>query len=890
MFPSRFASRPLGCPLPRQGRLLLLALAAACPPAWAQAPLPRVEVTGSALRQIDGESTVPLTVLRADSLRRQGVSTLEQALARLAANQSATVLSSVIGGASGGASFADLRGLGADKTLVLLNGRRLANQAVDGGAVDLNMIPFALIDRIEVLRDGASALYGSEAIGGVINLITREDVGDTLELSIEQPQRSGGRSRELNASLGFGDLAGRGFSASLAGGLRQTTAIRSGQRRFGARGVIPERGVDYSSFYTGPANYSQTQGADTFFAHPLAPDCAAPGFSGDGTSCYFDTVRDTDLSPRSESQFLQAEARLRLPGAMTLKLEQLLSRHLVGQTLAGTPLASGDGFLPVAPGTAFYPGQGGVPAPDGFVLDPGLPVDAYWRAPGQRRIASDNRQGRWTAELAGALGAWELRQGLSLQLGRVSEQLRGGAYDEAALAAGVNSGLLNPFGAQTPAGLAGLREAEVGGEIQRARGRVLALDSQWRRDLAWPGLARPAGVALGGELRHEDYAIEVIDAVASRVPTQGLDPASDVQASRRAGALWAELQLPLAPTLELNLALRHDRVGQVGRQTSPKLALRWQASRDALLRASVGRGFRAPTLYELKQPGFATFSAAPFDDPLLCPGGVAVPGADAARVCGRQLVEQGGGRDDLQPERSEQASLGLVLQAGPRASLTADLWAVRIRDVIVAPTASAVLQNAAANAGLILRDPADGNVITAIDTRLFNASAIRSHGLDLGAQWQPALPLPGRLTLALQGTRVFSHTLRGGLAGEVEERVGRHGSRGPIFRWQHSLSASYAQGAWSATLAQRYRSGYRDENSALIDPAFHGRVGSTSVWDLGLGWSPQPGLELLALLRNAFDRDPPFSNQSSQFQTGYDARYTDATGRALGLRLVWTPR
>lgn len=888
MFPSRFASRPLDCPLPRQGRLLLLALAAAGTPAWAQAPLPRVEVTGSALRQIDGESAVPLTVLHADSLRRQGVSTLEQALARLAANQSATVLSSVIGGASGGASFADLRGLGADKTLVLLNGRRLSNQAVDGGAVDLNMIPFALIDRIEVLRDGASALYGSEAIGGVINLITREDVGDTLELSVEQPQRAGGRSREVNASLGFGDLAGRGFSASVAAGLRQTTAIRSGQRRFGARGVIPERGVDYSSFYTNPANYSQTQGGDTFYAHPLAPDCAAAGFSGDGTSCYFDTVRDTDLSPRSESQFLHAEARLRLPGAMTLKLEQLLSRHLVRQTLAGTPLASGDGFLPVAPGTAFYPGQGGVPAPDGFVLDPSLPVDTYWRAPGQRQIAADNRQGRWVAELAGAVGAWEMRQGLSLQLGRVHEQLRGGAYDEAALAAGVNSGLLNPFGAQTPAGLALLREAEVRGTLQRARGRVLGLDSQWRRELAWPGLARPAGLALGGELRHEDYAIEVVDAVAGRVPTQGLDPAGDVQSSRRAGALWGELQLPLAADLELNLALRHDQVGQVGGQTSPKLALRWQARRDALLRASVGRGFRAPTLYELNQPGFATFSAAPLDDPLRCPGGTPVDGADPARVCGRQFVEQGGGRKSLRPERAEQASLGLVLQAGPRASLSADLWAVRIRDVIVTPSAAAVLQNAAANEALILRDAAGD--IESIDTRLFNASEIRSQGLDLGAQWQPQLPLPGRLELALQGTQVFSHTLRGGLVAGTEERVGRHGSQGPIFRWQHSLSASYALGPWRATLAQRFRSGYRDENGALIDPAFHGRVASYSVWDLGLAWSPQPSLQLLAVLRNAFDRDPPFSNQSSQFQTGYDARYTDATGRALGLRLVWTPQ
>lgn len=882
--------RPLRRPprVPRGGRgwLLLLALGAAG--ARAEAPLPRVEVTGSALRQIDGESAMPLTVLSVERLRRQGVATLEQALALLAANQGATGLSSTVGSASGGASFANLRGLGEDKTLVLLNGRRLANNAVSGQAADLQMIPLARIERIEVLRDGASALYGSDAIGGVINLITREDGPDTLELAVEAPQHGGGTSRELSFGLGFGDLAARGFSASLAGGLRESRAIRSSQRRFGARGVLPERGVDYSSFYGNPANYSQTQGSDTFYAHPLAPDCAAPGFSGDGTGCYFDTVTQTDLVPRSESQFLHADARLRLPGAMTLKLEQLLSRHRVGQRLAGTPLAGGSGALPVAPGTPYYPGSGSVPAPDGFVLDGSQPVDVYWRAPGQRRLLDDNLQGRWVAELDGRVGAWEMRQGLSLQLGRVTQQLRGGAYDEAAVAEGLNQGVLNPFGAQTAAGLALLREAEVRGTVQRARGRVLGLDSQWRRELAGLGLARPAGLAVGGELRREDYAIEVVDAVAGRVPTQGLDPDGDVRSERLAGALWTELQLPLARELDLTLALRHDRVGQVGQQTSPKLALRWQPTADALLRASLGRGFRAPTLYELHQPGFATFSAAVLDDPLRCPGGTPTPGTEAARACGRQFVERGGGRRSLQPERAEQAGLGLVLQAGPRASLSADLWAVRIRDVIVTPTAAAVLQNAASASGLILRD-AEG-YIEGIDTRLFNASEIRSHGLDLGLQWQPLLPLPGRLDLALQGTHTFSHTLSGGLMAGREERVGRHGSQGPIFRWQHSLSATYRLAGWSATLAQRLRSGYRDENGSAIDPAFHGRVGRYSVWDLGLGWSPQPALQLLAVLRNAFDRDPPFSNQSSQFQTGYDARYTDATGRALGLRLIWTPQ
>lgn len=168
--------------------------------------LQRVEVTGSAIRRVDAETAVPITILRADELRKQGVNTTAELMQRVTGSQSLINSASSVGQLTGGASFADMRGIGSNKTLVLLNGRRLANNAISSTSVDLNMIPFAAIDRVEVLRDGASALYGTDAIGGVINFITKKTMTDgQLSLGGESPTHSGGgSSKDLNASWGVG--------------------------------------------------------------------------------------------------------------------------------------------------------------------------------------------------------------------------------------------------------------------------------------------------------------------------------------------------------------------------------------------------------------------------------------------------------------------------------------------------------------------------------------------------------------------------------------------------------------------------------------------------------------------------------------------------------------
>ena len=176
--------------------------------AFAQdASMERVEVTGSAIKRIDAETAMPVTVIKVDELRNMGFTSVEDILSLVSGNQSLQGTSQSVGASTGGASFANMRGLGQNKTLVLLNGRRIANNAIDSSAPDLNMIPMAALERVEVLRDGASALYGTDAIGGVINFITRKNfTGGTVSMDVSKPQHAGGDSKGFNIGYGVGDL------------------------------------------------------------------------------------------------------------------------------------------------------------------------------------------------------------------------------------------------------------------------------------------------------------------------------------------------------------------------------------------------------------------------------------------------------------------------------------------------------------------------------------------------------------------------------------------------------------------------------------------------------------------------------------------------------------
>lgn len=211
----------------------------------------QVTITGSSIRQISSETALPVTVLKSEDLAKAGVTNAEQALAFVTSNQSATNSAVSVGYTNGGASFADLRGLGPARTLVLLNGKRLVMNPYNSGeasAVDLNTIPYGAVDRIEVLNDGASAIYGSDAIAGVVNFITKTEYqGLNLTGSTSLPTNSGGgQVYDIGVTGGIGSLSDQKWN--LFGGLsyRKQRALSALDRGFASSSEIPDRGVFYS--------------------------------------------------------------------------------------------------------------------------------------------------------------------------------------------------------------------------------------------------------------------------------------------------------------------------------------------------------------------------------------------------------------------------------------------------------------------------------------------------------------------------------------------------------------------------------------------------------------------------------------------------------------------
>jgi iron complex outermembrane recepter protein len=853
----------------------------------------RVEIVGRARPGTSADEASAVTVITAAELVKAGVATAEQALQRIVAQQSNQGMSQSVGEFGGGLAEADLRGLGADKTLVLLNGRRVANHAYDGGAVDLNTIPMAAIDRIEVQRDGASAIYGSDAISGVINFVLREQItGFELAAEAEWPRQRGGESRRASVIAGFGDIGSDGFNAFAAVDGRTQQALRAQERAFARSGVIRAADGRVLQFRTGSTSFpGDLDGFEPSLAQGCAPPRSIP--DPDGSACRWDYAADIDLLPRHEQLTALAGAGVKLGADHRLDVELLRAQSRMRSTQPPAPadtviLDSSPYWLTGRPSAVFDGvGRGGV---------------ANWLVAeaGPRTSESSAIARRGLARLQGFGEGMAYQVALGRSTSQVSDTLLGGFVDAGALQAGVLSGAINPFGPQSAAGGAALRASEAVGPIARAEGQVDTLDARFDADL-WPLPGGAFSASLGAEWRHERFFFDVLP-LAERTGTAGLELAADTGGARTATAVYAALAAPLTSTFLVSLAARQDRYRGLYNVHSPKIGLRWQPAREWTLRASANAGFRAPTLYELRQPLRLSLTPDSFDDPLLCPNGNAVPGAPAGQVCDQQVLARTGGpvsygqpATQLRPERSKMATLGLSLQPTSDITLTADLWWLRLRNEIDTLPDDAVFEDPLQYGSRIVRCSqldvgARGDVpaclnagtinrIAFVDLPLENLRQARTHGVDVSLATQPLRSAIGNWALRFEATYVMRYEQQQQRGGDWAQGVGRYADDVPIFRWQHLAQLDWEAGDWSLALSQRYRSGYADQNPG-------NRVGSYSLVDMSVSYTGVPHLTLTAGVKNLLDAQPPFSNQQETLQPNYDPRFTDPIGRVLTLRVA----
>ena len=867
--------------------------------------LEKVEVTGSNIARIEGESGLPVQLITREELQHGGMQTVQDLLERVSANQSFGGSNPALGVGSmlTGFTSASLRGLGSERTLVLLDGRRLAPYALSGGqSVDLSAIPASAIERVEILKDGASAVYGTDAIGGVINFILRKDYrGVELDANVFATDGGGGNNGRVSLTAGSGDLATDRYNAFVSASYFKQNALAATQRDSTRTGYLPDVGL-----YIGgppasyPANIMQTDpqtdevyGFDGIFnptipvhGDPTPASCARPySFPAPfpPKACRFDTVSTSDAIPAAEQINVLARLTWQLDANHQLFAEGTYYRGRFTQRTSPSPVSSmfTSTQMTLPTSSPYYPTDY-VDAIEGG--RPDLPLELLYRPLdlGPRTDQTNVDQWNGVAGVQGNLNGWDYQLAANLTANRqVTDYLSGYLY-ESRFGPLLRSGVVNPFGPNDGAVLDQMRAAQVTGQANDNRASnygaaLTASNSSFRLP------AGALGLAFGVEGRRERLEQTNSDFITGGdvIGGSGSVP-SLAPVQRNVFSLFGEVNAPIATGTEANLALRYDHYSDFGATTNPKFTLRWQAAKNWMLRASYGTGFRAPTLSDLYQPQ----SLAPsfLSDPVRCP----VTGSFYDCVGGIPLKE--GGNPALEPETSRQANAGIVFE--PMAGLSAgvDYYWVRVDNVIALVDTDTLLgpDYAAWAPGYVVRNPPDpehpglpGRIAYVVGYPT-NVGTLTTSGIDVDLRWRGQDTAYGRFTLSLNGTYVLDYTQGGYQQANVPSGVGTRSTTtvGAIARYRQYLQLNWSHGAWGATVANNYQSGY-SEPCLEDDPSgcTTRRVGSYSTWDLQARYAWPKNATFTLGIRNVLNETPPLSNQSFAFQRGLDPSYADPRGR-----------
>ena len=912
----------------------LIALIGAVSPAVAQqvaepagsTPMARVEVTGSSIKRIAKEGALPVQVITFDQMEKKGITNAEQLLQQISSNGTGAdnqVSGNNVFGAdadrtSGGGSFASLRGLGPNSTLVLLNGRRIATYGGSGKAVDLNSIPLGAISRVEILKDGASAIYGTDAVGGVINFILKTNYnGLELSASTNQTEAGGGAIHSLSLLGGTGNLDDDKFNIMGSLTLDKSERLDSNQRSF-ANGFQPARGLSPDT--TGTPSANQLTGAGTAlganFRMPgstnqylqagllsLQGKCdTVPGMSQYQTALWKDVtspLRSTyscayDYGGDYVIQVPVERANGLLRGTYQFNpdhrvfVEALASRTkamaILTPAQVSTTLAAGNAY-PV--GGAYYQDLSAyIPTYDNT-----KPIIYKWRANpfGNRTQESTTDNVRVLLGFEGTLaGKYDYRLGVSHAESKSQVALLDGYAYTSKMNAALGSGVINPFilpgQVQSAAAMALIESTKFRGNLQNGKTGLSQLDGNLSGEL----FTLPAGAvagAVGFDLRREDYAYSQ-DADATQI---FLGPGNAVlpKASRDIKAVYAELIVPVVKDLELQLAVRRDQYSLIGATTNPKVAFRYQPTDFLLFRGSANKGFLAPSFTQLYASSLDQELPNGIIDPIGCPQHPNDP-----RYCAIERLDyKSGGNPNLKPETSKQGSLGFVVEPRKGWSASVDYWAINSKDRILNRTPQIVLANAAALSENIVRDSA--GVIQYVQAGWINAAGSKTHGADIGlrAEGKALDGYKWAATVDSTWTQSFKFAE---IAGQpYKEYVGGFYTRDLYLRWKANASLAVSKGDWGSLLSARYASGYRDEipNGGRTVPAgFNQLVDDYMTFGLSVTYTGIPHVSLTAGIQNLFDKNPPFSahNVDTVVGAGWDPRVADPRGRAYTLLAKYT--
>ena len=866
---------------------------------------PVVEVTGTRLKRTDIETPSPVDIITRADIERSGKLTLSDVVRSLAADNNGSIGLGNVSGFAMGSSGVALRGLAVNATLVLINGRRMVSYGLADDAqrtfVNLSAIPLDIVDRIEVLKDGASAIYGSDAIAGVVNIILRDRFqGASANASYAFTQSGGGETPRLSLTAGRGDLAADGYNVFFHLEASRQNAIRSRDRddrkwigngdlrpygyAFNAGGIGSNIGgwFDNASGTSNPNRFGAVSPATGPVAWQQLPGCNStivlpPGLGG----CPYDRVKESGVVRPEENKLnLYLRGTMKVSNAFEPYVELGMFKSDTKSIWVFGPTGANEMW--VNPLTNSVKNNTNLLLPAGHPDNP-LGTDAllsYLIADaGQRTFEHNSTAYRSLFGAKGELGAWSYDTGL-LYAHNTTERILTGFVRDSVLQAGLNG--TGPFGYYRLGANAGLNSPAfyqaLSPELSTDNTSSLTLlDFKASRELsALPG--GPLGLSVGAEYRRE-----TINAPA--VPYTDVGdivgwPYYVYSGEQKVASVFAETNAPLSKRLQIDAALRADKVWDSETSVTPKVGFKWTPWNQLAIRGTYAEGFRAPNPVEKGRNN--EFAAA-----LDLTGN------------GFLSVVRNTGNPDLKPERSKTITLGAIYEPQRTTSLGVNFWWLERRNEINGVDPFAILAGSSGWPHAQVVYDSQGNVLEVISP-FENNSRSRLRGIDFDINHRMTMGNRGTLSAKLRWTYLQSYK-KSFEGGTTVEYAGTHG---PMVvsgntgtpKNRANIELTWERGPASLSAYVNHIGSYLNKDNRAADcfnhfangdPAPGGcRVSSFTTVDLHGSYKARKDTQLYFSIINLFDRIAPL-DPSSYINLNFNPSFhiNGAIGRTFNIGL-----
>jgi iron complex outermembrane recepter protein len=866
----------------------------------AQAPavLEEVVVTGSSIAQKAEQSALPVTILTDADIAKTGLTSATDLLQNLPAMQGFVPASSSVNGGGGGVTTAALHALPSKYTLVLIDGQRVAPSAlgtVQGGGfgVNLESIPLDAVERIEVLTDGASALYGADAIAGVVNFILKKDRTDgNVYYHATVPGQPGGGSWSAGLTKGFGDLKSDGYNLLFTYGHDIQNKLQASDRAVSKRGnyfPFTYNGTNYiynnRTSNTEPANLIVSQANLSYNPYYIANgNCGtpfgAPLTTASGTTCRFNYAATVEDIPNSTRDSGLLKGTFRVGDNTTIWAEAMVSQFdLVSQYAPpAQPLGISPTQLPLLWSTYVV----GNPLLAGFTVCTAAPCAAGTISRGTlgyRAVTAGGRTDDWgtlarhiALGVESSIGDWELKGRIVQSHSKATDTGAGGYLDFSQFQSAIASGAYDPVMAQ---GSSSIQTAILKSQFSASYSDVTSFEVDAQHKLFDMG-GGASILSLGAEYALTKYKVDYSNLLLAQsgfstqpnttdFPVGGAFGAVPFEADRINYGLFGEWLLPIRTDLNVTASARYDsysrvhsavvfsptvdpatglqdqiapaHLGNTFSDTTYKLAFHWQPLDWVAVRGSYGTGFRAPALSDIAGAlGFAGSTsgsyACPFPGSLGC-----LPGSSQYDLLGGSNGLSGAA--GLKPEKSTQYSFGVRVNPVQSLSLGLDYWHVKVTNQI---ESSGIAEQVAFNnpqqyAGLFVnpyQDPAGFQTI-ALEQIPFNGGEATYSGLDWNFSYRTDVGI-GILRVDWTGTEMLKQQYTNGPGMPTLTDLGVNGpDQQVVFKTISNLALGLQTGRWTNTVNAHYKSGYTDiaytaGNNIVFLQAAGGGLGAPSAF------------------------------------------------------------